>query len=186
MPGDSQWCSNYGRITHHGPFKTHAKYHCSKLGQTVVMNIWNKDAWQRQNTSPRQNHVISCHFQINYLIWLIVFCCYRRSLPPWYPLSNLIWKKKNTLSPLKAFLKANLTETRLKLHRQVIQWIHVYCNDYVLNNMVFFRRILLDTLMQICTMLRHLVAEISGFKFDNNSVIRTGASDLKLFCGRCM
>ena len=46
--------------------------------------------------------------------------------------------------------------------------------------MVFLRRILLDILMQIHIMLRHLVAEISRFKFDDYRVIRTGASDIKL------
>ena len=52
-----------------------------------------------------------------------------------------------------------------------------------LNNMVFLRRILLDTLMQIFVMLRHMFAEIARFKFDDNREIRTGASDLKLFVG---
>ena len=49
--------------------------------------------------------------------------------------------------------------------------------------MVFSRKRLLDTHMQIFTMLRHFVAEISRFKFDDYRVIRTGASDLKLFLG---
>ena len=49
--------------------------------------------------------------------------------------------------------------------------------------MVFLRKSLLDTLMQILIMVRHLVAEISRFKFDDYRVIRTGASDLKLFLG---
>ena len=57
----------------------------------------------------------------------------------------------------------------------------VYCTDYVLNNMVFCLRILLDTLIQIFIMIWHLVAKISSFKFDDYRVIRTGASDLKLF-----
>ena len=47
--------------------------------------------------------------------------------------------------------------------------------------MVFLRKSLLDTLMQIFIMLRHLVAEISSFKFDDYRAIRTGASDIKLF-----
>ena len=47
--------------------------------------------------------------------------------------------------------------------------------------MIFWRKGLLDTLMQIFMMLRHLVAEISRFKFDGYGVIRTGASDLKNF-----
>ena len=49
--------------------------------------------------------------------------------------------------------------------------------------MVSLRKSLLDTLMQIFIMLWHLVAEISRFKFDDYRVIRTGASDLKLFWG---
>ena len=47
--------------------------------------------------------------------------------------------------------------------------------------MVFLKKSLLNTLMQICIMLRHLVAEISRFKFDDYRLIRTGTSDLKLF-----
>ena len=50
--------------------------------------------------------------------------------------------------------------------------------------MVFLRKSLLDTHMQIFIMLRHSVAEISRFKFDDYRVIHTGASDLKLFMGR--
>ena len=50
-------------------------------------------------------------------------------------------------------------------------------------NMVFLMESLLDTLMQILIMLRHLVAEISRFKFEDYRVIRTGASDLKLYLG---
>ena len=57
--------------------------------------------------------------------------------------------------------------------------MYVYCTDYILNNKVFLKKSLLDTLMQICIMLRCLVSEISRFKFDDYRVIRTGASDLK-------
>ena len=52
--------------------------------------------------------------------------------------------------------------------------------------MFFLRRILLDTLMQILIMLRHLVAEISRFKFDDYYVIRTGAKWPKTFYGLCL
>ena len=84
VPGDNQRCSNCGYNTRHGLFKTYAKHHCSRLGQAVVMNIWNMDAWPRQKSISRQSHFISLYFQINYLICLIVLYCYRRSLPPWY------------------------------------------------------------------------------------------------------
>ena len=49
--------------------------------------------------------------------------------------------------------------------------------------MIFRRKSLLNTLMQIFIMLRHLVAEISHFKVDDYRVFRTGASDLILFLG---
>ena len=49
--------------------------------------------------------------------------------------------------------------------------------------MIFLRKSLLDTLMQIFIMLWHLVAEISRFKFDDYRVSRAEASDLKLFLG---
>ena len=47
----------------------------------------------------------------------------------------------------------------------------------------FLWKSLLDALMQIFIMLPYLVAEISRFKFDDFCVIRTGATDLKLFVG---
>ena len=59
--------------------------------------------------------------------------------------------------------------------------MYVYYTDYILNNMVFLSKSLLDILMKIFIMLRHQVAEISRFKFDDHRVIRTGTSDLKLF-----
>ena len=46
-------------------------------------------------------------------------------------------------------------------------YIYIYCTDHILNNMVFLRKSLLDTLMQIFIMPRRLVAEISRFKFDD-------------------
>ena len=59
VPGDKQRCSNYGYNTRHGPFHTYAKYHCSKLRHAIVMNIWNKEAWQRQKyLTP----AVSCYF----------------------------------------------------------------------------------------------------------------------------
>ena len=61
--------------------------------------------------------------------------------------------------------------------------MYVYCTDYILNNMIFLSKSLLDTLMQIFIMLRHLFTEISRFKLDDFRVIRTGASDLKLYLG---
>ena len=70
VPGDTQRCSIYGYDTHHGPFNTYAKYRCSKLGNVVVMNIWNIDARQRQKyLTP----AVSCYFmslsdKVSYLL----------------------------------------------------------------------------------------------------------------------
>ena len=44
----------------------------------------------------------------------------------------------------------------MKLHRRVM-W---YCTDYILNKIIFWGSILLDTLMQIFIMLRYFVVEI--------------------------
>ena len=49
--------------------------------------------------------------------------------------------------------------------------------------MIFIGKSLLDTPMQIFIKLRHLVAEISRFKFDDYRLIRTWASDQKHFLG---
>ena len=49
-PGDSQQFSKYGYITYQALFCQHAKYSHTKLGQTVVMNIWNVD--DRQANVP--------------------------------------------------------------------------------------------------------------------------------------
>ena len=45
---DVQQYSKYGYITHHWLCCLHAKYHHTKLRHTVIMNIWNVDAQQRQ------------------------------------------------------------------------------------------------------------------------------------------
>ena len=59
VPGDNQRCSIYACNTRHGPFNAYAKYHFSKLGHVVVMNIWNIDAWQRQRyLTP----AVTCYF----------------------------------------------------------------------------------------------------------------------------
>ena len=66
--------SCYGYNTRHGPFNTYAKYHCSKSGYTVVMTIWNIDAWQRQKyLIPAE----SCYFmsfsnKVSYLLYSIM------------------------------------------------------------------------------------------------------------------
>ena len=177
VPGDNQRCSNYSYNTCHGQFNTHAKNHCSKLGHTMVMNICNIDVWQRQKYlySAESCYFMSLSDKLSYLVDRIMLLSQIIATM----ISTVKCEKIISLSPLKS-LTANSTQTCMTLHRRVVQQIHVYCSDYVFNNMVISRRTLLDTLIQDFVMVRHLVAEISRFKFDDYRVIRTGASDLKL------
>ena len=70
VPGYNQRCSNNGYNTRHGWFNTHVKYHCSKFGHTVVMNIWNIAAWQSQRylTSAKSCYFVSLSDKLSYLL----------------------------------------------------------------------------------------------------------------------
>ena len=72
------------------------------------MNIWNIDAWQRQRYLTYAESCFFMSLSDKYLICLIALCCYRISLPPWYPLSDL--KEITSPSPLRTFLKENSIE----------------------------------------------------------------------------
>ena len=112
VPGDNQRCSSYGYNTRHGPFNTPAKYHCSRLGYAVVMNIWNIDAWQRQRTWPQQNQVISCHLSA----WFIML--FSQIIATM--ISNVEFEVNNfhfTIEDIKGKFKWKCME----LHRRVIQ-----------------------------------------------------------------
>ena len=183
VPGDNQRCPNYGYNTRHGTFNTYmyAKYRCFKLGHAVVVNIWNIDVW------PRQKYLtpaVSCYFmslsdKVSYLLDSIVL------------LSQII---ATMISTVKSD-RNNLSFTIEDIFKGEFNW-NMYeitppcyviniCILYRLyfNKIIFWRKSLLNTLMQIFIMLRHLAAEISRFKIDDYCVIRTGASDLKLFLG---
>ena len=179
VPGNNQRCSNDGYITRHEPFNIYAMYHCFKLEHAVVMNIWNKDAWQRQKCLTS---AVSCYFmsfsdKVSYLLDSIML------------LSQII----ATMISTAKFERNNLPFTIEDILKGEFNWnmneITPPC--YVINICIsyrlyfsqhdFFKKSLLDTLMQIFIMLWHLVVEISRFKFDDYRVIRTGASDLKLF-----
>ena len=131
---------------------------CSKLGHAVVMNIWNIDAWQRQKSLPRQGHVATMISTVKFE---------RNNLP------------SSTGDLLQGEFNWNMYEITPPYY---VMNICILYRLY-LNNMVFLRKSSLDTLMQIFTMLWHLVGEISPLKFDDYRVIRTGTSDLKLFLG---
>ena len=182
VPGDNQRCPNYGYNTRHGTFNTYAKYRCFKLGHAVVVNIWNIDVW------PRQKYLtpaVSCYFmslsdKVSYLLDSIVL------------LSQIL---ATMISTVKSD-RNNLSFTIEDIFKGEFNW-NMYeitppcyviniCILYRLyfNKIIFWRKSLLNTLMQIFIMLRHLAAEISRFKIDDYCVIRTGASDLKLFLGR--
>ena len=140
------------------------------------MNIWNIDV------CPRQKYLtptVSCCFisfsdKVSYLLDSIVLS------------SQIIATMISTVKSctiediLKGEFNWNMYEITPACY--VIK-IYIYCTDYILNKMIVWRKSLLNTLMQIFMMLRHLVAEISRFKFDDYRVIRTGANDLKLFLG---
>ena len=163
VPGDNQRCSNYGYNRRHGPFNTYAKYHCSELRHAVVMSIWNIEAWQRQKyLSP----AVSCYFmslsdKVSYLLdsfmllsqiiaTMIATVKFKRNNPP-FTIEDILEGECNW----------NMYEITPPCY--VINICILYRLD--LNNMVFLRNSLLDTLMQIFIMLRHLVAIISRFKF---------------------
>ena len=48
MASNAENVSIWWRHNDYGPFCSHAKYDYTKLGHTVVMNIWNEDARQRR------------------------------------------------------------------------------------------------------------------------------------------
>ena len=64
-----------------------------------------------------------------------------------------------------------------------MQWINVCFTDY---NRLLCQRILCHINMYNSDIVRRSVIEILRFKFDNDRLIRTGASDQKLFWLLCM
>ena len=73
VSGDVQLCSTYGYITHHWLFCLHAKYHYTKFGPTVVTNIWNVEAQQRQRylTWAELYHIMSVSNELYDLLFSI-------------------------------------------------------------------------------------------------------------------
>ena len=149
------------------------------MGHSIVINIWKIDACQRQNyLTP----AVSCYFmslsdKASYLPDSIML---------------LLQIIATMLSTVK-FERSNLPFTTEDIIKGELNWsmheitppcyVINICILYRLyfNKMSFFRKSLLDAPMQIFIKLRHLFAEISRFKFDDCRVIRTGASDRKLF-----
>ena len=118
VPGDNQWCSNYGYITRHGVFNAFAKYQYFKLEHVVVMNIWNIDALQRQKSLTP---AVSCYFmyfsdKVSYLFDNIMSLSQIIATM----ISTVQFERNNLPFPLKTFLKANSTETCMKLHHRVM------------------------------------------------------------------
>ena len=181
VSGDNQRFSNYGYDTRCGPFNTHAKYHCFKLEHTVVMNIWNIVAWQRQKylTSAESCYFMSLSDKSSYLHDSIMLLSQIIATI----ISTVKYERNNIPFTIDDIFKGEFNWNMFEITPPSYAIKHVYSTDYVLNNMVFLRRILLDTLIQNFIMLRHLVDEISRVKFDDYRVIRTGARDLKLFVG---
>ena len=83
-------------------------------------------------------------------------------------ISTAKFKRNNLLFTIENILKGKFNWNMYQITPPCyVMNIYIYCTDHILNNMVFLRKSLLDTLMQIFIMLRHLVAEISRFKFDD-------------------
>ena len=86
-------------------------------------------------------------------------------------ISTFKFERYNHPFTIKDILKGEFNWNMYEITQRFMQWLHVYCTDYVLNNIVFLWGVLLDTLMQIIIMLRHLVAEILRFKFDDYRIL---------------
>ena len=136
VPGDNQRCPNYGYSTRHGSFNTYDKYHCSKLGHGVVMNIWNIDAWQRQKyLTP----AVSCYFmslsdKVSYLLDSIMLLS-----------QNIV-----NMIPTVKFERNNLPFTTEDNSYMRIQLKHVWtytavlCNKYMyIVPIIFFNNMML-------------------------------------------
>ena len=119
---DVQQYVKYGNDSQHGLSWFYAKYTHTQLGHTFVMNIWSVDPNKGKSTLTRPNDVITCQFQISYLICLLVLCCYRRIGSPKYSLSNL--KLITSLSPLKTVWRS----IQLKHGLNYTIWL---CNKYM-------------------------------------------------------
>ena len=130
VPGDNQRCSNYGYNTRHGPYNTYAKYpkyHCSKLGHAVVMNIWNINAWQRQKylTSAESCYFMSLSDKVSYLLDSIIL------------LSQIIATMISTIK----FERNNLLFTTEDILKGEFNW-NTYDNTppcYVINICILYR-----------------------------------------------
>ena len=86
----------------------HTMNHLTNILSTIVLSWDIRSQWTFKITTPDRFMLFISLSEKNYLICSIVFCCYRRSLPPWCPLTDV--KEITSLSKLKTFLKANSTE----------------------------------------------------------------------------
>ena len=145
------------------------------------MNIWNIDARQRQKclTSAESFHFMSLLDKLFYLLDSIMLSSQIIATM----ISTVKCEMNNLHSTIKEILKCEFNWNRSEITPPCGAINTCILYDYVLTNMVFFRRSLLDTLMQIFVMLRHLLVEILRFQVDDYRVILTGASDIKLFVG---
>ena len=139
------------------------------------------DAWQRLkcHSSAKSCYSMSLSDKLSYLLDNIMLSsqiiaaiistvkCERNSIP--FTIEDV----------LKGEFNRNMYEITPPCYAINKCILHLLC----FNSMLCLKRILLNILVQIVVMLRHLVAEISRFKFNDYCVIRTGASDLKLFVG---
>ena len=147
------------------------------------MNIWNIEAWQRQKylTSAVSFHFMSLSDVVTYLLDSIMLLSQiiatiisivkfeRHNLP--YTIEDILkgefnWNIYEITPPCYVIIKCKLYRLYFKQHGFLKKEVFGYTRA---------------NFHYIYIMLRHLVAEISRFKFDDYRVIRTGASDIKLF-----
>ena len=104
---------------HYTSRASHVKYHCTKLGSTVVMSIWNTDARQRQNNL---SWLKSCYFISGSNKWSDLFV----SIMVFLQVSATIiftvkFEKITSLSQIKTILKVNSINTCAKSYRRIMQ-----------------------------------------------------------------
>ena len=179
-PGDNQRCSNYGYNTRHGPFHTYANYHCSKLGHTIVMNIWNIDAWQRQHylTLAESCYFVSFSDKLSYLINSYMLLSEITTTM----ISTVKCKRNSIPFTIEGILKGEFNWNMYEITPPCYA-----INTYILHWLCFKQRDFLKEDLIGCNHANCRHATFGcwniAFKFGDYQVIHTGASDLKLFVG---
>ena len=138
ISGDYQRYSNYGYNTCHGPFNKYAKYHCSKLGHAVVMNIWNIDARQRQKhlTSTVLCYFMSHSDRVSYRLDSIIMLSQIIATM----ISTVKFERNNLPFTIENVLKGEFNWNMHKITPPCYVINICILHDYISNNIVFLRK----------------------------------------------